>query len=346
MTTLAISGDIKLGAQTYYNPTDEINITLTIKEPYTPINYYEIGQNFNNILQEEAARREALKKYYDQIYFDTKISVTANTYFTDENTINQKILLLQDATLDNLDRQNKSLKMGMLKPEYYEQNLRTCYYNYIKNNQVFLNLCRYKYLKSVEYKTDSLRGVFNSDFSIALASISKFNVDAYNTEFVVVGLADSITAPEKKSIGQLFMFICTVSEGNLKQYQINWQEKNLIQQKKAKSVKDFNDQWIKMVSKIMDSRDAKLLALSEKEKVKYLKNERKYLDKMLGGYFMNYNFGKGRRFLNSIERNGRRFINMTEYAVEKINQNSSVNLFYKYISEFCNCGVYDPSLFN
>ena len=59
LTTLAISGDIKLGAQTYYNPTDEINITLTIKEPYTPINYYEIGQNFNNILQEEAARRNS-----------------------------------------------------------------------------------------------------------------------------------------------------------------------------------------------------------------------------------------------------------------------------------------------
>ena len=61
LTTVLMAGNIKLGAQTYYNPKDEINITLTIKEPFKPINYYEIGKNFNNMLQEEAARREALK---------------------------------------------------------------------------------------------------------------------------------------------------------------------------------------------------------------------------------------------------------------------------------------------
>ena len=122
--------------------------------------------------------------------------------------------------------------------------------------------------------------------------------------------------------------------------------KKIIQQQKANTVKAFNDQWIKMVSKIMNSRDDKLQKLDEKEKRKYLKNERKYLDKMLGKAFMNYQFGKGRRFLYQIEGNGRRFINMTEYEVEKVNQRSKANLFYKYISEFCDCGNYDPSLFD
>ena len=101
-----------------------------------------------------------------------------------------------------------------------------------------------------------------------------------------------------------------------------------------------------MVSKIMDSRDDKLQKLDEKENLEYLKNERKYLDKLLGIDFMNYHFGKGRRFLNQIEINGRKFINMTEYQVEKVNQSSKANLFYKYISEFCNCCNYDPSLFD
>jgi hypothetical protein len=86
--------------------------------------------------------------------------------------------------------------------------------------------------------------------------------------------------------------------------------------------------------------------LDEKEKMKYLKNERKYLDEKLGKYFMNYNFGKGRRFKNAIDHNGRRYINMTEYEDEKVNQRSKANLFYKYISEFCNCGNYDPSVFD
>ncbi|MDC1370951.1 hypothetical protein N8289_03825 [Flavobacteriales bacterium] len=346
LTIVLLLNDLKLSAQTYYNPRNEINITLTIKEPYKPINYYEIGQNFNNVLQEEAARREALKKYYDQIYFDTKSSISMNTYLTDDNTLNQKILLLQNATLENLDRLNGSLKMGILKPEYYESNLRSCYYNYINNNQVFLNLCRFKYLKLAEYKTDSLRNVFISDFNTALTSIIKFNVKSNSTDFTAVGLAESISASEEKSINILYMFITNVCEGNLALYQKNWQEKKIIQQQKANTVKAFNDQWIKMVSKIMNSRDDKLQKLDEKEKRKYLKNERKYLDKMLGKAFMNYQFGKGRRFLYQIEGNGRRFINMTEYEVEKVNQRSKANLFYKYISEFCNCGNYDPSLFD
>jgi hypothetical protein len=346
LTTVLIASNINLSAQTYYNPKDELNITLTIKEPYKPINYYEIGQNFNNMLQEEAARREALKRYYDQIYFDTKSSVSTNTYLTDDNTLNQKILLLQNVTLENLDRQNKQLKMGMIKPENYEMQLKSCYYNYINDNQVFLNLSRYKFIRLAENKNDSLINKFNNDFKIALSSITKFSIEANRTEFTAVGLAEAVSAKEEKSINQLYGFVTNICEGNLASYQKNWQEKNLIQQQKANTVKNFNNQWIKMVSKIMDSRDDKLQKLDEKEKLEYLKNERKYLDKMLGKDFMNYQFGKGRRFLYQIESNGRRFINMTEYEVEKVNQRSKANLFYKYISEFCNCGNYDPSLFD
>jgi hypothetical protein len=346
LTTILIASNINLNAQTYYNPRDEINITLTIKEPYKPINYFDIGQNFNNVLQKEAARREALQRYYDQIYFDTKSSISMNTYLTDENTLNQKILLLQNATLENLDRLNRFLKVGRLRPENYESSLRTCYYNYINNNQVFLNLCRFKYLKLAEYKIDSLRNVFIRDFNTALTSIIKFDVEPNSTEFTVDGLAESTSASEQKSINKLYMFITNVCEGNLALYQKNWQEKKLIQQQKANTVKAFNDQWVKMASKIMDSRDDKLKKLDENEKIKYLKNERKYLDEKLGNDFMNYHFGKGRRFKNAIDYNGRKIINMTEYEVEKVNQRSKANLFYKYISEFCNCGNYDPTVFD
>jgi hypothetical protein len=346
LTTVLIASNIELSAQTYYNPRDEINITLTIKEPYKPINYYEIGKNFNNMLQEEAAIREALKRYYDQIYFDTKSSVSTNTYLTDDNTLNQKILLLQNEVLENLDRLNNQLKMGMIKPENYEMQLKSCYYNYINDNQIFLKLSRYKFIQLSENKNDSLLNKFNNDFKIALSSITKFNIVANGTEFTVVGLAEDISAKEEKSINNLYGFVTSICEGNLAAYQKNWQEKNLIQQQKANTVKNFNNQWIKMVSKIMDSRDDTLKKLNVNEKLEYLKDERKYLNKMLGKEFMNYHFGKGRRFLYQIEINGRKFINMAEYEVEKVNQRSKANLFYKYISEFCNCGNYAPSVFD
>lgn len=226
LTTVLIAGNVKLGAQTYYNPKDEINITLTIKEPFKPINYYEIGKNFNNMLQEEAARREALKRYYDQIYFETRNSVSTNTYLTDENTLNQKILLLQNATLENLDRLNKQLKMGMEKPENYEMHLKSCYYNYINDNQIFLNLSRYKFIKLAENKNNSLINKFNNDFKIALNSIISFNVENNKTEYRAVGLTEEIASEDNQDIKYLYRFITNACDGNLEQYKINWEKKN------------------------------------------------------------------------------------------------------------------------
>ena len=342
---LLLQNNLKLSAQTYYYPSNDINITLTIKEPFRPINYNELSQNFNNALQEEAARRDALKRYYDQIYFETRSSISTNTYLTDDSNLNQKILLLQNATLENLYHLNNSLKAGLLKPENYESSLRTCYYNYINNNQIFLNLARFKYLKLAEYQNDSLRNVFNNDFNTILTSIDKIYVSTYSTEFTVIGFAESISASEKKSIDKLYMFITNACEGNLALYQKNWQEQKLIQQQEAYTVKSFNNQWIKMVSEIMDSRASKWQKLDKKEKLKYLKNERKYLDDKLGKDFMNYHFGKGGKFKYAIDDSGRKFINYAQNSTEKVSQWSNFNLFYKYISEFCNCGNYNSKLF-
>jgi hypothetical protein len=346
LTSVLIVAKIKLGAQTYYNPKDEINISLTIKEPYKPINYYEIGQNFTNILQEEAARREFLKRYYDQIFFDTRSSVLSNTHLTDDNTLNQKILLLQNATIEYLDRLNKNLKMGLIKPENYEMHLKSCYYNYINDNQIFLNLSRYKFLKLAENNNDSVINKFNNDFKIALTSITKFSIEGNRTEFTAVGLAEAISAQEDKSINQLYSFITNICEGNLHAYQKNWQEKNLIIQQKILTASVFNDQWIKMAGKIVASRSDKLKSLNEKQKLKYLKSERGYLNEKLGEQFINWHFGKGRRLVYGIDEN----VNILIYRLikkdEKVSVNSQLNIFYKSLNEFCDCGSYDSSIFD
>ena len=62
-----------LSQTTYYNPSQKLDITITVKEPFERVNYAEIGQNFNNAMQTELAKREALKKYYENIYYETKI---------------------------------------------------------------------------------------------------------------------------------------------------------------------------------------------------------------------------------------------------------------------------------
>lgn len=345
-TAVFIAGNIKLSAQTYYNPKDEINITLTIKEPYKPINYYEIGQNINNMLQEEAAKREALKRYYDQIYYETKNAVYANTYLTDDNGLNHCILSLQNATIDNLQNLNTALKIGRIKPEDYDQKIRTCYYNYIENNQIFLNISRFKYLKLAATETDSLKNIFSREFSTIIKSIIQFNVGFYHTEFIVDGLAESVSATANKNIDQLYYFVTNACDDNLANYQKYWKEIIVKEQQQKKSIKDFNDRWIIMVSKIMNARKDYLNQFNEKEQYEYVKSERKYLDKILGKEFMNKYFGKDRLRYYRINSNGRIFIEMAERQDYKVNKWSPNNLFYMYISEFCKCGNYDPSLFD
>ena len=177
-----------LFCQTYYNPRENINITLTVKEPYKPVNYAEIGRNFNNALNAETARREALKNYYDQIYFETKNSIISGTYLTNDNSINNKILLLQSASIEHLDVLNRLLKNGMKQPSEYESQIRSTYSNYINTNQLFLNVSRYQYNKLNELSNEILKAQFNDRFRETLNSISEFSFNPYGVDFKLTGL--------------------------------------------------------------------------------------------------------------------------------------------------------------
>ena len=83
-------------SQTYYNPRESIDVTITVKEPFKPINYAEISQNFNNEIQRVLAERNARKKYYQDIYYQTKSSINSNSVLTNEYEIDQLIFNLQE----------------------------------------------------------------------------------------------------------------------------------------------------------------------------------------------------------------------------------------------------------
>ena len=65
--------------KTYFDPSNKVDLTITIKESYKPVDYSKIGRDFNTMIQNELQRRENLKRYYDEIYFQTK------NYFSKNN---------------------------------------------------------------------------------------------------------------------------------------------------------------------------------------------------------------------------------------------------------------------
>ena len=91
---LILALSISANSQTYYNPPNTIKLTVEIKEPYKPINWAEIGANFNNAINAEIQRREKLKRYYDDILYQTTNSINTNTLLTNDNEINSKLILL------------------------------------------------------------------------------------------------------------------------------------------------------------------------------------------------------------------------------------------------------------
>ncbi len=257
-----------LFCQTYYNPRENINITLTVKEPYKPVNYAEIGRNFNNALNAETARREALKNYYDQIYFETKNSIISGTYLTNDNSINNKILLLQSASIEHLDVLNRLLKNGMKQPSEYESQIRSTYSNYINTNQLFLNVSRYQYNKLNELSNEILKAQFNDRFRETLNSISEFSFNPYGVDFKLTGLI----YPSSNS-NKLYDFITSSTENSLEIYKSNWNE---IISKKEKDEK-FRSELIERSKNekrvFFELRSNYLNKINEEQKNKYLKSE-------------------------------------------------------------------------
>lgn len=139
---------IHLFSQTYYGygkkNDEDVTIKIEIVEPYKPINYAEIAQNFNNMLSKELSRREALKKYYDDIMYQTMNSINQNSVFTNDNVIDVKLSQMQFVSIEGIKSLNQALKTGKVKPEKYESILKSGYYDYMNVNQMLLNIYRLK----------------------------------------------------------------------------------------------------------------------------------------------------------------------------------------------------------
>lgn len=164
-------------SQTYYNPRQKLDISITIKEPYKPVDYSAIASDVSKRLSSEVARREELKRYYDQIIFETKNSIQASLLLTNDYHIDGLIFKLNDVTFQYLDKLNKSLKAGILKPSDYEFKIRNIYHEHINSNKLLVNLIKFKYQKELSIKNNEELKSFRKKYELSVNRIQEFTID-------------------------------------------------------------------------------------------------------------------------------------------------------------------------
>jgi hypothetical protein len=273
-----------LSQTTYYNPSKQLDINITVKEPFKRVNYAEIGKNFNNAMQNELAKREALKQYYENIYYETKNSIIENSIFTNDYNIDNLINKLQSTTIKRIDVLYTLLTQGQKQPNIFESDLKKVYYEYNNNNRQLAYISKYKYQKTNTISSPNDLSEFNIIFEKAINSISSFTYDNQeNINFEI----NEIIYDGSKSINNILTFISMVCD---KKNDIDALKKNYEVKIKNDAVKEKEEMWktTQSIYVLYATRLSTLNSLNENEKKKFLKNEVKFIKKRMPNSYKYY----------------------------------------------------------
>lgn len=289
---LAIIFSFTCNSQTYYNPSQKLDINITVREPFKPINYAEIGQNFNNSIQAELAKREALKKYYENIYFDTKNSIVENSIFTNDYVIDKLIYNLQSSTIKRIDVLYHLLTTGQKQPNIYESELKKVYYEYNNANRQIAYISKYKYQKTNAITSPNDLSEFNLIFEKVINSISSFEFDYQgNINFEV----NQILFNGSKSINNILTFVSMVCDKQINLDELKQSYDNKLKDDELKEKQKMRNLAYSIFGFYV-TRITTLNSLKDDKRKKYLKNELKFIKKRMPNSYMSY-FSKSDDFI-------------------------------------------------
>ena len=325
-------------SQTYYGYQERGN--------NSQVDWSKAGQNLTSTIQQEAARREELKKHYYEISIEAKETIVKNTELTNDNFTNEKILLLQQDVLSYLGSRYSQMASGFLSPSTYENTLKSVCANYASANSVLVKICTH-----MENKTESTSEIkdknqLKNNYKELLSGILNYEIGTYNITCHISGFSESAVYRQNVDITHLYDFISVACDGKIEKFRDNWNQIVDREKKQIQETNEFNEKWKQMAYGIIQARNTKVGGLSIKEKTKYFKDEKKYLISFLGKRFIDWNFGTRRKDIESIDINISVLIPRLVNQSKKVESNDRVNLFYKYIAAFCQCGsFYDESIF-
>ena len=276
---LFLSGiSINSYSQTYYNPSNKVDFTITIKESFKPVDYSKIGRDFNTMIQDELQRRENLKRYYNEIYYQTKNSVYSSTVLTSDNLINSKILMVQNEVIEKLDSYNSLLRGGLMTPDGYESWVKNIYYTYMNSNQVFLQIVQYKYNKDLELGDQTKISEHDKLYNNTLNSIIRFEINnPQKIEFIL----DGLVYPNRNSTN-LYEFVRRSCEGEFENYRSTYEETQRVRLEKENEESIKFEKWSIYKNEIFELRKLKLLeSIKEGQGTKIRESELEYYENKL-----------------------------------------------------------------
>ena len=276
--------------QTYYNPDNSIDLNLTIEiiEPFEPINYAEIAQDFNNTMQEIVARREALKNYYDMIAYETINSIQSNIHLTSDNEINKIIVNLKSTTISDVQILNGMLKSGQYGRDTgrYERDLRNVFRTFIDANQNLLYCLKSKHNSLANLTNESEKNDFSELCKETFRTIGEIT---RKTPFEIqFNLKQSLYKGSNFiSQNQLLYFVEDCLSGNLSQFKNDYilkkERDEKARQEEIRRIEKANEQeqnrLMNLQNSVLDKRNKLLADLSPQNKLNFLKSEVKHLYK-------------------------------------------------------------------
>jgi hypothetical protein len=271
------------------------------------VDYGKIGSDFNTMIQDELERRENLKRYYDEIYYQTKNSVYSSTVLTSDNLINSKILMVQSEIISNLDIYNRLLKNGLLKPNVYESNIKNIYFTYMNCNQVFLQIVQYKYNKDLQLGDQTKINEHTNLFYNTLNSLEAFRINNSGAiEFILNGLI----YPNNTS-NYLYEFVRISSEGGFTHYKEKFEVEEKMKKEEELFQKNEYQRIYDLRRSTFDLRRDILSKLSEKERRTFKNEEEEHIKRsieLLFNHFVQSGFDSSRKG-NSLKKVQKDIIN-------------------------------------
>ena len=140
-----------------YKSRDQSKMNVNIGEVVTQLN---IGLN-NALLA-----REMRRQHYDNLAVEMKNMINNNTYrVSNDDAIDGLIFNIRYNALEMIDKSNNYLKRAFLRPKIYSNFITKIANNFIKGNQVFIKLYKYKIDKINSISDPKLKEKFNKRFN-------------------------------------------------------------------------------------------------------------------------------------------------------------------------------------
>ena len=275
---------------------NKILIILLIILPlysFGQVNYAQIGTDLSNQLYEESERRKKLKRYYDELWTNTKNQILSSDARTSDVTIDKMIFEIQELFVDHANNLNRLLKSGSLNPSIYETKMSSVFIDYKSSTNRLQNLYADKLSKMKIYQD------FEKHFDKVARHITGFYMsdDNRGPRFAIKGLIFN----DDKSLSGLLKFFNQFASNNssydenvaafkiaeekrLQRFKIA-EEKRLqreaerikIQEEEALKIKSHNAKIYQLTRNFVIRRELKISKFSTKELKQFYKQEIKYL---------------------------------------------------------------------